>query len=180
MKVAKWPSAHSDNAGWCAQGCRNTWQINGAADLSAKPKRTTELPEQDSNTAVEEPSWKSGGILTSQRPSVSQTAKQLPHAVKGTDAIQNITCGRCPLRQEPHWAERNEHHGRVQSTPSSAVLGPVTLLWACLAWQQRSALGKANMAEESGVVSHCVGKALSFYTFDIWHKVCVWWGVRGE
>lgn len=43
-------------------------------------------------------------------------------------------CGKCSLRQEPHWAERTEHHGRVQSTSSSVALGPATVLWAWLAW----------------------------------------------
>lgn len=115
MKVAKWPSAHSDSV----QGCCNTRQTNGAADPSPKPKHIT---VQDSNTAVVEPSWKAGGILTSQRSSVFQTAKRLPHAVKGTDAIQNRTYGKCSLQQKPHWVERRtEHHGRAEYIFSCGV-----------------------------------------------------------
>lgn len=156
------------------RGVFNTRQINGAADLSPKLKHITELPEQDSNTAVVEPSWKSGGILTSQRSSVFQTAKRPPHAVKGTDAIQNRTCGKCQLWQEPHWAERRtEHHDRAQRTSSSTVLVPATLLWACLAWQPRFALSKVKMAEESEMASHCVGKALSLHLWHLTWGVCV-------
>lgn len=163
------------------RGVFNTRQINGAADLSPKLKHITELLEQDSNTAVVEPSWKSGGILTSQRSSVFQTAKRPPHAVKGTDAIQNRTCGKCQLWQEPHWAERRtEHHDRAQRTSSSTVLVPATLLWACLAWQPRSALSKVKMAEESEMASHCVGKALSLHLWHLTWGVCVGGGGQGR
>lgn len=162
---------HTQTVQGGVQGCCNTRQTNGAADPSPKPKHITELPEQDSNTAVVEPSWKAGGILTSQRSSVFQTAKRLPHAVKGTDAIQNRTCGKCLLQQKPHWVERRtEHHGRAQSTSLAVV-------WACLAWQPRSALGKVKMAEESEMASHCDGKALSLHLWHLTWGVCV---VRGQ